>query len=197
MQADQSQSPASALAAAALPALPRLVWVTTPADLVCIYDDDVIAVVWRDAVSALDDAVLALPAPMGRIVLDARAGALRCLGHGSLLHIVEVFALLADTADVGVRWRTARAAMCPQFHVDRVELRACLTLRGPGTELQIGGQVVSTRAGDLVVMKGTLLDSLRERGGCWHRSPPQDDGAERVVVTLDIVTPETTFGSNQ
>jgi len=184
MHADQTTTPNP------MPPTPtrstRVAWVASPADLACFYDDDVIAVVWRGAVTALDDACAALPSPSGRLVLDAHSSALRCLGHGSLLSVIEVFASLADTPEVGVRWRTAQAPMCPQFHVDRVELRACLTLRGPGTELHIEDEIVRTRAGDLVVMKGTLLDPLHD--GCRHRSPPQDEGADRVVLTLDIVT---------
>ena len=182
MHGQQTQSTGHRTGATLSPG--RVMWVTTPADLACIYDDDVLAVVWHGAVAHLDDAVAALPSPAGRMVLDANACSLACLGHGSLLQVVKIFASLVDTTEVGVRWRTAQAPMCPQFHVDRVELRACLTLRGKGTELQVDDEIVATSAGDLVVMKGTLLDA----GGCRHRSPPKETDVYRVVVTLDIVT---------
>ena len=155
----------------------RLVVVHTPDELAQIYDDDVVAVVWR---GALAPDLATLPGPQGRVVLDIDdIPAVMTLG--SLLAVIEVFASLADTCLVGVRWRTLSSPMCPRWHVDQVELRACVTLQGPGTEMQANGDVVTTGVGDLVVMKGTRLHPH----GCLHRSPAQTGDDQRVVVTLD------------
>jgi hypothetical protein len=156
----------------------RVVEVSAPQDLAAIYDDDVVAVVWRAALVG----PAALPTPSGRLVFDGTEVPAAALGHGPLLDIVEVFASLADTTAVGVRWRTSSTPMCPAWHVDQVELRGCLTLVGPGTELLLNeGERLAVGAGDLVVMKGTLLHPR----GCRHRSPHHGD-TDRVVVTLDI-----------
>jgi hypothetical protein len=160
----------------------RLVVVDSPVELAQIYDDDVVAVVWRGALVA---DLATLPGPQGRFVLEV-GDVPAVLTLGSLLAVVEVFASLADTDHVGLRWRTLLAPMCPRWHVDQVELRGCVTLRGPGTELQIDGATITTNVGDLVVMKGTRLHAR----GCRHRSPAQegDSDGDRVVVTFDCAS---------
>jgi len=155
----------------------RIVVVQNPADLAEIYEDDVVAAVWPRAVAPLP-----LTPSSGRLIVDVAA-------IPPTLWVVrdalEVFASLADCVTVGARWQTADRPMCPAFHVDQVELRATVSLQGPGTELRVpgtAGRVTSiTAPGDFVVMKGTRLDPV----GCVHRSPATS--ALRQVLTLDIM----------
>jgi hypothetical protein len=158
----------------------RVVVVDDPVDLAAIYDDDVVAVVWRGAVCPHP-----LARPSGRCIVDVGTPPATL---APLHAVLELFGCLADCVSLGVRWRTSTEPMCPAFHVDRVELRATLSLLGPGTELlgtvgtvgHEGGPLVGA-AGALVVMKGTLLHAR----GCLHRSP--STAAMRQIVTLDIV----------
>ena len=155
----------------------RVVFVDHPADLAEVYEEHVVAVVWACAVA---------PRPLnpssGRFVVDIAA-------IPPTLWVVrdalEVFACLADCATIGARWQTADRPMCPAFHTDQVELRATVSLQGPGTELWVlgtdGPVVRRTAPGDLVVMKGSLLDPV----GCVHRSPPMS--AMRQILTLDVM----------
>jgi hypothetical protein len=155
----------------------RVIIVEHPAELAEIYEADVVAAVWPRAV-----APRLLTPSSGRLVVDVAA-------IPSALWVVrdalEVFACLADCATVGARWQTKDRPMCPAFHTDQVELRATVSLQGPGTELRLTGTdrpvVTRTAPGDLVVMKGSLLDPV----GCVHRSP--STSALRQILTLDIV----------
>lgn len=155
----------------------RIVVVQNPADLAEIYEDDVVATVWPRAVAPLP-----LTPSSGRLIVDVAAiPPTLWLVRDAL----EVFASLADCVTVGARWQTADRPLCPAFHVDQVELRATLSLQGPGTELRgfdTDGPVTrGTAPGDLVIMKGTLLDPV----GCVHRSPATS--ALRQVLTLDVI----------
>jgi hypothetical protein len=155
----------------------RIVIVHSPADLAEIYENDVVAAVWPRAVAPLP-----LTPSSGRLVVDITAIPPRLW---VVREALEVFACLSDCGTIGVRWRTADRPMCPAFHTDQVELRATVSLRGPGTELRVPGAdhlvVRPTAPGDLVVMKGTLLDPV----GCVHRSPPTS--AVRQILTLDVM----------
>jgi hypothetical protein len=155
----------------------RIVVVENPADLAEIYDDGVVAAVWSRAVAP----VPLSPSSGRRLVeLSAIPPPLWLVREA-----LEVFACLADCGTIGARWHTSDRPMCPAFHVDRVELRATLSLQGPGTEIRLhGGEralLRSTAPGDLVVMKGTLLDPV----GCMHRSPPTS--TQRQILTLDVM----------
>jgi hypothetical protein len=155
----------------------RIVVVENPADLAEIYEDDVVAAIWPRAVAP----VPLSPSSGRRLVEVSTIPPPLWLVREAL----EVFACLADCNTIGARWQTSDRPMCPAFHVDRVELRATLSLQGPGTELQRRGEegplLKSTGPGDLVVMKGTLLDPV----GCIHRSPPTS--TQRQVLTLDVM----------
>jgi hypothetical protein len=155
----------------------RVVIVEDPADLAEIYEDDVVAAIWSRAVAALP-----LTPSSGRFVVDIAAIPPTLWAVRDAL---EVFACLTDCTTIGARWQTAERPMCPAFHTDQVELRATVSLLGPGTELRIPGTegpvVRRTLPGDLVVMKGTVLDPV----GCVHRSPPTS--ALRQILTLDVM----------
>jgi hypothetical protein len=155
----------------------RMIIVEHPADLTEVYEADIVAAVWPRAVAPLP-----LSPSSGRLVVDIAA-------IPPTLWVVrealEVFACLADCVTIGARWQTADRPMCPAFHTDQVELRATVSLQGPGTELRVVGAdgpvVRRTAPGDLVVMKGSLLDPV----GCVHRSPPTT--GLRQVLTLDVM----------
>jgi hypothetical protein len=156
-----------------------VVVVNDAAELALIYEPDLVGVVWP---TRLRDADFALSTSRLRTVLSQGEPWPPALLP--LRDVVEVFACLGDADTVGLRAAVLDAPMCPSFHVDQVELRAVLTLRGVGTQiLGVDGQVFQAKAGDLVVMKGTRLHST----GCRHRSPPMQEGATRVVITLDLL----------
>ncbi len=95
---------------------------------------------------------------------------------------VGLVAEICDVPLVGIRLARCEAPMCPQFHTDRVMLRAVLTYVGPGTEvLAAGAERWCAGAGDLVLLKGELWPS--EVGAAVHRSPGHD--GPRLVLTLD------------
>jgi len=126
------------------------------------------------------------PPAFGQLVLLPTTTALRKRSPMSMTSLQPVGLPIANTkATIGARWHTSDRPMCPAFHVDRVELRATLSLQGPGTEIRLhGGEralLRSTAPGDLVVMKGTLLDPV----GCMHRSPPTS--MQRQILTLDVM----------
>ncbi len=129
-----------------------------------------------------------------------------CLGTSALTHDVfrwvELFADITDANTVGLRLVQLTSAMCPRFHVDRMELRLVLTYRGPGTEFveqaalephrarandEIeAGAVQRAGTGDVVLLKGEVWP-LNAGRGAVHRSPAATPGSPRLVLTLDVL----------
>ena len=125
--------------------------------------------------------------------------------------LVDLFAALTESERVGVRLAATGAAMCPRFHVDRVELRLVTTCVGPCTAwldadavdprflghgsngladersglLRPGATVHAMRPFDVGVLKGTAWPGNEARGAV-HRSPATR-GARRAVLTLDAL----------
>lgn len=112
--------------------------------------------------------------------------------------LTTAFGDLLEAREVGVRLAAVDVAMCPRFHVDRVEARAVCTYLGAGTEWLEGAPAERALAGaredagddprrasawDLVLMKGELWPG--PRSSAVHRSPAAD--GLRVVVTWDLL----------
>ncbi|WP_373533406.1 DUF1826 domain-containing protein [Vampirovibrio sp.] len=69
-------------------------------------------------------------------VMPASAMALE--GHEKFIQditsLIDLYGLLVDTNQVGIRLLSMNKAMCPGFHVDRVGIRLICTYDGPGTQ---------------------------------------------------------------
>lgn len=107
---------------------------------------------------------------------------------------MELLEELTGVSRFGVRIAAAMAPMCPNFHVDRINLRLVVAYRGPGTEVLVarrstgaplpsalGLPIVAASEGDAVLLKG---EAFGDRfGGAIHRSPAHS--GRRVVATVE------------
>ena len=89
------------------------------------------------------------------------------------------------------RGRVARVhgTPCPKAHVDRLHLRALVTLQGPGVVILSGKDpdavVLRANTGDAVFMTG-FSDDDPSLTPVWHRSPIRADWMpDRLVVQVD------------
>lgn len=121
--------------------------------------------------------------------------------------LAELYGVLADAEQLGLRLCVTRGQPCPRFHVDRVGLRLICTLRGPGTQwlepaevdrrrlglagttdeasglLRPGAVVHALEPFDVGIFKGEAWPGNGGRGAV-HRSPPTD-GGWRLLATFD------------
>ena len=137
----------------------------------------------------------------------------------ALADLVRGFAILCPLGRGASQGATVRVvvdndyqARCPNFHVDKVPVRAIATLHGTGTELALDQQnkvIHQASALDMLVLKGTewprqhrepLLSSWLSKaagksiGGeahaCWHRSPTASARQlRRIILTFDVAAP--------
>jgi hypothetical protein len=128
--------------------------------------------------------------------------------------VVEIYGLLMEAEQIGLRLVTLDRAMCPGFHVDKVGIRLVCTYRGPTTQWLENTDVDRCKLGmvaqgipdeesglikpraairsmepfDVGLLKGeawTNQDGSPNLGnGVVHRSPQVDNGL-RVLLTLD------------
>lgn len=118
--------------------------------------------------------------------------------------LVEIFTLLFDPEQIGLRIATTRKPMCPSFHVDHVQARLIHVLAGagsewidetsfnwedrdPATSLEDAlnnhrSEIKSAGPGAVVIMKGTQWKPGNPP--VIHRSPWHDE--IRTVLTMDI-----------
>lgn len=177
----------------------------TLAELTTIYEDGVEAVVLERRLSPdLSTEAALFARARRRELLTWRRGVPRTVAEapalaGDLALLAEVLADLVDCDEVGIRAQVLEAPMCPNWHVDRVELRLVTTYIGPGSELAAAGDVVRARlgasgalrrgaapirahTGDVVLLKGEVWEGNLGRG-VVHRSPAH--AGPRLVVTMD------------
>lgn len=153
---------------------------------------------------------LASPATK-RLFADFPAGPGREALIADYLWQLELFTIIADAREVGVRTISTREQTCPRFHVDKVQVRQICTWQGVATEwLQsddVDRRFLGSRSGgksdeasgllrpgacinrmgtfDVGLMKGEMWPDNTGRG-LVHRSP--DPGAvPRVMMTFDAL----------
>ena len=150
---------------------------------------------------------LSLEIENGELRLTELAQAYRDLaGHEGFVADVEwlagAYACLLDARRIGLRLRVLDKAMCPRFHVDHVPLRLITTYAGDGSQWlhenvmprqRLGDPTAEPRdnrdveqlmAGQVALFKGEKWAG-NEGAGIIHRSPPVEDGARRLILTLD------------
>jgi len=125
--------------------------------------------------------------------------------------LVEMYCLLLDCEQVGVRLTVLERAMCPRFHVDMVPCRLVCTYHGPGSEwlshnkvdrrklgrgnnglvdeesgiFQNTQDINKINAGDVAILKGERWEG-NAGAGLVHRSPQLHSGEKRLLLTLDL-----------
>lgn len=124
--------------------------------------------------------------------------------------LIELYATLTGAETLGLRLHVLTGAMCPRFHTDRVGLRLICTYAGAGTEWladddvrrerlghsaeglsdahsgAVCGPVRRVPTGAIALLKGDAWPGHDGRG-CVHRSPATDDGAPRLIFTIDAL----------
>lgn len=119
-----------------------------PAELVAVFESDVVAAYWPRRIDADIGSYLA-EACRGSLRAGARwmlrtdarldfaglpEGQGRQAVHAELAFLCELYSDLTGCRELGVRIEVLERAMCPCFHTDRVGLRLLCTYRGGGTE---------------------------------------------------------------
>jgi hypothetical protein len=117
--------------------------------------------------------------------------------------VVEMFSLLFESDEVGLRLHCVSGAPCPAFHNDRIPCRLLLTYHGEGSqwldESNLNRDALATvgspcldennihniAAGHVVLFKGEGWEG-NEGNGWVHRSPPLPSHEKRLVLTLDL-----------
>ncbi|MEQ5768807.1 DUF1826 domain-containing protein [Halomonas sp. H33-56] len=120
--------------------------------------------------------------------------------------LTQAMAMLFDTDTLGIRLRLLDSAMCPRFHCDKLPVRLVTSYRGPGSEwlpesavnraglgapspdkpetLRQAHAIQRLGTGDLALLKGDGW-SGNEGRGLVHRSPAQQAGETRLLLTID------------
>ena len=117
--------------------------------------------------------------------------------------VVDMFSLLFEADEVGLRLQCVSGAPCPAFHNDRIPCRLLLTYHGAGSqwmdESNLDRNALATAespcldennihniaAGHVALFKGEGWEG-NEGNGWVHRSPPQPSHEKRLVLTLDL-----------
>jgi len=126
--------------------------------------------------------------------------------------LVEMFACLFDTDEVGLRLSPLTTAMCPRFHVDNIPCRLVTTYGGLGTQWLLEENLDRSRlgkgAGGLPDHESGIFNNEQAiqqlnsqhiallKGSGWvgnedygivHRSPHLPSGQMRLLLTLDFL----------
>ena len=130
----------------------------------------------------------------------------------NIAELVDMFCLLYELKQVGLRLTTLDRAMCPRFHVDKVPCRLVCTYHGVASEwlahdkvdrnklgrgnmgltddksglYQSEQDINQLAAGDVAMLKGELWQG-NENAGLVHRSPQVHTGETRLLLTLDFM----------
>ena len=130
-----------------------------------------------------------------------------------IAELVEMFCLLFDLEQVGLRLTVLDHAMCPRFHVDQVPCRLVCTYHGASTEwlphnlvdrskLGRGNNGLADEesglfnsqtdinrlsVGDVAILKGERWEG-NIGAGLVHRSPQVPVGKNRLLLTLDFLS---------
>ncbi len=128
-----------------------------------------------------------------------------------IAELVEMFCLLLDFEQVGLRLAVLDRAMCPRFHVDMVPSRLVCTYHGVASEwlphdkidrsklgrgnnglvdeesgiFQSTQDINQLKVGDVAILKGELWQG-NAGAGLVHRSPQVPAGKNRLLLTLDF-----------
>lgn len=114
-----------------------------------------------------------------------------------ILQLMQMYECLFEPGMIGIRLATLQQAMCPRFHVDYLPARLVTTYLGTGTqwlkdseegEARIPAQAPEKYeqlgTGDVALLKGNgWFDN--EGLGIVHRSPPVQEGTNRLFLSLD------------
>lgn len=175
-------------------------------ELECIFDPAVQLAVWRrppDADIARYCVALTQRSRIGQRQVLTPGAALdadwlpELPGRSALLadiaRLSELFAVLVDPPQLGLRLEVLERPMCPKFHVDRVALRLLCTYLGAGTEwadaespADVGAQtmVQTVPAFAVALCKGSLWPGNTSRG-LVHRSAAATVSVPRVLLAID------------
>ena len=131
----------------------------------------------------------------------------------NISELVEMFCMLFDLKQVGLRLTTLDRAMCPRFHVDWVPCRLVCTYNGVASEWlphdkvdrsKLGDgnngladdesgifksrkDIKQLKTGDVALLKGERWAG-NEGAGLVHRSPQVPAGTNRLLLTLDFLS---------
>ena len=126
--------------------------------------------------------------------------------------LVEMFCCLFDLKRAGLRLKILDKPMCPRFHVDKIPCRLVTTYQGVATQwlnhsdverskLGTGNlgkpdeesglfkslnNINQLQQGDVALLKGEYWDE-NEGAGLVHRSPPEAENEQRLLLTLDFI----------
>lgn len=193
-----------------------------------IYQDDVNIAIWqRDLSVEVDDCVQKILDTNSNyektLVVKPNDAYTKLIQADSMLQnaqvlcqdiaeLVDMFCLLYELKQVGLRLATLDRAMCPRFHVDRVPCRLVCTYHGVASEwlahdkvdrsklgkgnkglvdeesglYQCEQDINRLKVGDVAMLKGELWHG-NENAGLVHRSPQVHTGEKRLLLTLDFV----------
>lgn len=127
--------------------------------------------------------------------------------------LVDMFCCLFDLKRAGLRLTMLDKAMCPRFHVDKIPCRLVSTYQGVTTQWLAHDKVDRTKLGagnngktdedsglfehlediqqlnqgDVALLKGENWQDDNQGAGLVHRSPSVEQGAKRLLLTLDFM----------
>ncbi len=130
-----------------------------------------------------------------------------------IAELVEMFCILFDLEQAGLRLTVLDHAMCPRFHVDKLPCRLVCTYHGEPTEwlphnlvdrdklgrgnngladeesglFQSIKDIKQLQVGDVAILKGELWEG-NAGAGLVHRSPQMPTGRSRLLLTLDFLS---------
>jgi len=131
----------------------------------------------------------------------------------NIAELVEMFCVLFDLKEVGLRLTALDRAMCPRFHVDWVPCRLVCTYHGVASEWLLHNVVDRSKLGtgnnglddeesglfndmndinqlnigDVAILKGERWQG-NAGAGLVHRSPQVPELSNRLLLTLDFVS---------
>ncbi|MEM7763076.1 MAG: DUF1826 domain-containing protein [Pseudomonadota bacterium] len=193
-----------------------------------VYEQNVGLAVWHRKISselqsAVDEALTKATPPNIAIALapdDALGAVAEMLSTDKdnalcrdVAELVEMFSYLFDAKRIGLRLAALDRAMCPRFHVDRIQCRMVTTYHGLATEwlqhrsvdrshLGVGrpdrcdrsaglyqseDDIQTLACGQVAILKGEEWPQ-NEGAGLVHRSPAVRNGERRLFLSLDIAT---------
>lgn len=197
----------------------------TPKILSEIYREDVNIAIWRRTLSSSEqDAYRELVTKNVSLSMSVKpkdvvrslANSVDAITHPvvtrDIEQLVDMFCLLFDLPQAGLRLTALKKTMCPKFHIDRVPCRLVTSCYGVGTEwlphaavdrskLGHGSNGLADhksglyrndedihclKPGDVALLKGELWDG-NEGAGLVHRSPDVSTGQNRLLLTLDFI----------
>lgn len=130
-----------------------------------------------------------LTLPPGYDQRDIRVDGDRWHGDDILSQLAWAHCTVTGATFARARIARVQGTPCPRAHVDKLRLRAMVTLQGPGVVILHDSQPdrVALRAapGDAVFMKG-VGELEEDDDGVWHRSPRRALWMrDRIVVQVD------------